>query len=109
MEFQWTKQQMEGHSRCMLLTNALGGYCSVTDHFAVKRCDQGILIGAVKAPCERQTVFIGCGKSSGSERILSGQEFAGAEVLISNYPDSALQLRPYEAKMLMIRKESKKE
>lgn len=56
MEFQWTKQQMEGHSRCMLLTNALGGYCSVTDHFAVKRCDQGILIGAVKAPCERQTV-----------------------------------------------------
>ena len=36
-----------------LLTNGLGGYCSVSAAFSVPRCDQGILIAAVKAPNER--------------------------------------------------------
>jgi hypothetical protein len=33
-----------------LLTNGLGGYCSTTGAFSTPRCDQGVLVAAVKAP-----------------------------------------------------------
>ena len=47
----WTLQQAQEQS--VLLANGLGGYASVTAAFSVPRCDQGILIAAVKAPNER--------------------------------------------------------
>ena len=49
-----TLQQAQEQS--VLLTNGLGGYASVTAAFSVPRCDQGILIAAVKAPNERITM-----------------------------------------------------
>lgn len=58
---------------------------------------------------EGEQMLVICNFSREPQSFAAPEEFAGAEVLISNYPDSALQLRPYEAKMLMIRKESKKE
>ena len=39
-----------------LLSNGLGGYASVTAAYSVPRCDQGILVAAVKAPNERITM-----------------------------------------------------
>ena len=42
--------------QCVLLTNGLGGYASVTAAYSVPRCDQGILVAAVKAPNERITL-----------------------------------------------------
>ena len=49
-----TLQQAQEQS--VLLTNGLGGYASVTAAFSVPRCDQGILIAAVKAHNERITM-----------------------------------------------------
>ena len=46
-----TLQQAQEQS--VLLTNGLGGYASVSAAFSVPRCDQGILVAAVKAPNER--------------------------------------------------------
>ena len=43
----------QAQEQSVLLTNGLGGYASVTAAFSVPRCDQGILIAAVKAPNER--------------------------------------------------------
>ena len=65
---------------CFLLTNGLGGYASVTAAYSVNRCDQGILVAAVKAPNERiimvhrmrETLNVG-----GQEVFLSTQDFAG--------------------------------
>ncbi len=54
MRFVYGKQDFRSLERaqenCFLLTNALGGYASVMAGFAVPRCDQGILVAAVKAP-----------------------------------------------------------
>ncbi len=46
-----TLQQAQEQS--VLLTNGLGGYVSVSAAFSVSRCDQGVLVAAVKAPNER--------------------------------------------------------
>ena len=62
-----------------LLTNGLGGYASVMAGFGVPRCDQGILVAAVKAPNVRinmvhrlmEKLTIG-----DKELFLSTQEFA---------------------------------
>lgn len=43
-------------SRCFLLWNGLGGYCSLQGDFSVSRADAGILVAAVKAPNERITL-----------------------------------------------------
>jgi len=60
MRFVYGKQDMRTAQRaqeyCFLLTNGLGGYASVTSAFSVPRCDQGILVAAVKAPNERITM-----------------------------------------------------
>ena len=57
MKFVYGKQDMRTSARAQentfLLTNGLGGYSSVTAAFSVPRCDQGILVAAVKAPNER--------------------------------------------------------
>ena len=46
-------------SRCFLLWNGLGGYCSLQGDFSVSRADAGILVAAVKAPNERITLVHG--------------------------------------------------
>ncbi len=60
MRFLFGKQDMRTLERaqenCFLLTNGLGGYASVTNGFSVNRCDQGILVAAVKAPNVRLTL-----------------------------------------------------
>lgn len=54
MEFLYDQQEMNGSS--FLLCNGLGGYCSLSGAFSAPRCDQGILVAAVKAPNERLNV-----------------------------------------------------
>ncbi len=60
MRFLYGKQDMRTRERaqenCFLLTNGLGGYASVTGAYSVNRCDQGILVAAVKAPNVRVTL-----------------------------------------------------
>ncbi len=57
MRFFLGKQDMrtlqQAQEQSVLLTNGLGGYASVTAAFSIPRCDQGILVAAVKAPNER--------------------------------------------------------
>ena len=57
MQYYLGKQDMrtlkQAQEQSVLLTNGLGGYASVTAAFSVPRCDQGILVAAVKAPNER--------------------------------------------------------
>nr|MBQ8243764.1 glycogen debranching enzyme family protein [Oscillospiraceae bacterium] len=84
MRFLYGKQDMRTLERAQeasfLLTNGLGGYASVTAAFSVNRCDQGILVAAVKAPNERITMVhrlretLTIGKE---EAFLSSQAFAG--------------------------------
>ena len=54
MRFVYGKQDMRSLTRSQetgfMLTNGLGGYSSVMAGFGVPRCDQGILVAAVKAP-----------------------------------------------------------
>ena len=83
MRFVYGKQNMRTLERAQennfLLTNALGGYASVTGGYGVPRCDQGLLVAAVKAPNVRinmvhrmkETLKIG-----NQELFLSTQEFA---------------------------------
>ena len=83
MTFVYGKQNMRTLERAQennfLLTNALGSYASVTAGYGVPRCDQGLLVAAVKAPNVRinmvhrmkETLKIG-----DRELVLSTQEFA---------------------------------
>ncbi len=83
MRFVYGKQNMRTLERAQentfLLTNALGGYASVTGGFSTHRCDQGLLVAAVQAPNVRinmvhrlqETMKIG-----EKELYLSTQEFA---------------------------------
>ena len=60
MRFFYGKQDMptleRGEEFSFMATNGLGGYASTTAAFSVPRCDQGLLIAAVKAPNERITM-----------------------------------------------------
>ena len=60
MRFIYGKQDLRTWERAQensfLLTNGLGGYASTTASFSVPRCDQGVLVAAVKAPNERITM-----------------------------------------------------
>ena len=72
-------QQAQEHS--VLLTNGLGGYASVTAAFSVPRCDQGILVAAVKAPNERISLVHRLRERlcvNGEGVFLSSQGFAGS-------------------------------
>ena len=65
---------------CVLLTNGLGGYSCVTAGFSAARCDQGILVAAVKAPNERITLVHRLRERllvGGESFWLSSQGFAG--------------------------------
>ena len=83
MKFVYGKQDMRTSARAQentfLLTNGLGGYSSVTAAFSVPRCDQGILVAAVKAPNERICMVHRISERltvDGKEVFLSTQEFA---------------------------------
>ena len=83
MRFVYGKQNMRTLERAqennILLTNGLGGYASVTGGYGVPRCDQGLLVAAVKAPNVRinmvhrlkETLTLG-----DQTLFLSTQEFA---------------------------------
>ncbi len=84
MRYFFGKQGMKtltaAQEQCVLLTNGLGGYASVTAAYSVPRCDQGILVAAVKAPNERITLVhrlrerLHIGKGN---YYLSSQSFGG--------------------------------
>ena len=70
---------IRAQENCFLLTNGLGGYVSVTNAFSVPRCDQGILVAAVKAPNERITMVHRLSETLkvGDRKVfLSTQDFA---------------------------------
>lgn len=50
------QNRQANRSRCFLLWNGLGGYCSLCEDFSVNRADAGVLVAAVKAPNERITL-----------------------------------------------------
>ena len=83
MRFVYGKQDMRTLHRseetCFLLTNGLGGYASVMAGFGVPRCDQGILVAAVRAPNVRINMGHRLQESLqiGDKKLwLSTQEFA---------------------------------
>ncbi|MBQ9149107.1 MAG: glycogen debranching enzyme family protein [Oscillospiraceae bacterium] len=82
MKFIYGKQDLRTLQRaresCFMLTNGLGGYVSVSAGFSVPRCDQGLLVAAVKAPNERITMVHRLSEqlTIGSQKVwLSTQEF----------------------------------
>ena len=83
MKFVYGKQDLRSLERaqesCFLLTNGLGGYASVTSAFSVPRCDQGLLVAAVKAPNVRISMVHRLSeklKVGEREVFLSTQQFA---------------------------------
>ena len=83
MRFYSCKQDLCNLSRAqensILLTNGLGGYAGVTSACSVNRCDQGILVAAVKSPNERIGMVHRVREvleAEGKEYIFSTQEFA---------------------------------
>ena len=66
---QTLKNLKNAQEQCLLLTNGLGGYASVTAAYSTVRCDQGVLVAAVKAPNERITMVHRL-----RERLLIGEE-----------------------------------
>ena len=92
MRFYCGKQDMRSlemaESRCVLLTNGLGGYACVTAGYSVNRCDQGILVAAVSAPNERITLVHRTRESitvDGSRVYLSSQKLAGKTLREKGY------------------------
>ena len=70
----------QAQEQCVLLTNGLGGYASVSAAFSVSRCDQGILVAAVKAPNVRISMVHRLREQLclGDRKVyLSSQGFAG--------------------------------
>ena len=96
MRFVYGKQNMRTMERAQentfLLTNALGGYASVTGGYGVPRCDQGLLVAAVKAPNVRinmvhrmkETLTVG-----DRELFLSTQQFADGNAPEEGYRNLA--------------------
>lgn len=83
MRFVYGKQDMRTLTRAQemgyMLTNGLGGYSSVMAGFGVPRCDQGILVAAVKAPNVRINMVHRLQEKltvGDKELFLSTQEFA---------------------------------
>ena len=84
MRFFLGKQDMQtlqqAQEQSVLLTNGLGGYASVSAAFSVPRCDQGILVAAVKAPNERINMVHRLRERlcvDGETAYLSSQGFSG--------------------------------
>ena len=85
MRFVFGKQDLRTLERSrenlFMLTNGLGGYVSVSAGYSVPRCDQGLLVAAVKAPNVRITMVHRMAESltiGGQRYWLSTQEFADA-------------------------------
>lgn len=83
MRYIYGKQELRDIKRAQevsfLMTNGLGGYCSTTAAFSTPRCDQGILVAAVKVPNERVTMVHRLRETlrlGDRETYLSTQEFA---------------------------------
>ncbi len=82
MKFDYQKQLCnlsEAQANTFLLSNGLGGYCSVSSVYSVPRSDQGLLVSAVKAPNVRLTLVHRMQEvlQMGQERfVLSTQQFA---------------------------------
>ena len=92
MRFFYGKQDMRTWERAQetsfLLTNGLGGYASVTAAYSVPRCDQGVLVAAVKAPNVRITMVHRLRemlKIDEKEYFLSSQSFAEEETEETGY------------------------
>ena len=92
MRYVFGKQEMRTFPRAQecsfLLTNGLGGYASMTTAYSVPRCDQGILVAAVKAPNERVTLVHRVREqlTVGEKKVwLSTQGFAGRKVREDGY------------------------
>ena len=92
MRFIFGKQDLRTIERSrenlFMLTNGLGGYVSVSAGYGVPRCDQGLLVAAVKAPNVRITMIHRMAESVtiGDKRYwLSTQEFADANPAEDGY------------------------
>ena len=67
-----------GEKKCFLLTNGLGGYCSLTVMGNAARNDQALLMGALKAPTVREHLISNVWETvevDGVETDLYSQEF----------------------------------
>ena len=67
-----------GEKKCFLLTNGLGGYCSLTVMGNAARNDQALLMGALKAPTVREHLISNVWETlevDGEETELFSQEF----------------------------------
>ena len=83
MKFIYQKNQLADRSAAgtntFLLTNGLGGYVSLSSVFSAPRCDQGLLVAAVKAPNARINLVhrlsekLTCGDKA---YYISAQDFA---------------------------------
>ena len=83
MEFVYQKQDLHpeeaGRGNTFLLTNGLGGYCSMSAVFSAPRCDQGVLVAALKAPNVRHNLVHRLRETleyGGESYTLSTQSFA---------------------------------
>ena len=92
MRFVFGKQDLRTIERAreslFMLTNGLGGYVSVSAGYSVPRCDQGLLVAAVKAPNVRITMVHRMAESlviGGKRCWLSTQEFADANPAEDGY------------------------
>ena len=92
MRFVFGKQDLRDLERSreslFMLTNGLGGYVSVSAGYSVPRCDQGLLVAAVKAPNVRVTMVHRMAETLtiGSKRYwLSTQEFADSNPAEDGY------------------------
>ncbi len=66
-------------AQCMMMGNGLGGYASVTAGYGVDRCDQGLLIAALRAPNVRMTAVHRMKETliaGGAPCVISTQSFA---------------------------------
>jgi len=79
MKFAYRERQWNRDDSAFLLTNGLGGYCSLAAAFSAPRCDQGLLVAAMTAPNRRINLVhrlsesLLCGQNSA---FLSAQKFA---------------------------------
>ena len=92
MRFYYGKQDLCSLSRAeenlILLTNGLGGYVSVTSAGSVNRCDQGVLVAAVRCPNERIAMVQRMRETldvEGKEVVFSTQQFSGRKAAEEGY------------------------
>ena len=92
MDFIYGRQDLPTLSRaqenCILLTNGLGGYASVSAAYSVTRSDQGLLVAARTAPNDRVTLISRLQETlqlGSTETFLSTLEFADGQAPEEGY------------------------